>query len=50
MSVGDLEECGRHNDRLIQLHDSIKNLGWTQHLITRIVKATDDSYPEEDED
>jgi hypothetical protein len=44
-----LEECGRQSDRLIQLYDDLDKLGRTHHHLTRIHKATEDSWPDEDD-
>jgi hypothetical protein len=44
-----LEECGRQSDRLIDLHDQIVSLGRTKALLGKIIKATEDSYPDDDE-
>jgi hypothetical protein len=45
-----LEECGRHSDRLTQLHDNIDKLGQTHNRLTKLIKLTDDSYPDNSED
>lgn len=43
-----LEECGRHSDRLIRLHDDINHIGFTRAKLGKIIKATEDSYPDEE--
>jgi hypothetical protein len=44
-----LNECGRRCDRLIELHDRIDELGRTQATLGMIIKATDDSYPDDED-
>lgn len=43
-----LEECGRHSDRLIQLHDDVEELGRTRYRLGKLIEFTEDSYPDDD--
>jgi hypothetical protein len=43
-----IELCTRYRQDLVRLRSDILNLGRAQHRLGEIVKATDDSYPEED--
>ena len=38
-----LDECGRHSDRLIQLHDNIEKLGQTHNRLKKLIEFTEDS-------
>jgi hypothetical protein len=45
-----LLECGKQSDRLLELHDNIERLGRTHGMLTKLIKFTNDSYPDEDDD
>ncbi|WP_375791101.1 hypothetical protein ACE102_03165 [Bradyrhizobium sp. vgs-9] len=43
-----LDECRRYSSELVHHRSRVANLGVTHRCLSEIVKATEDSYPEED--